>query len=378
MSRFAFRRDQLRKRVASAGANAILITNPINVSYLTGFTGDDSYLIVDLDGGLFLSDPRYEEQIAMECFGEQDARGSKTPSHLEVWIRKPGELLMDVTCQKLRRSGYDSILIEGDYLSVNMHRQLSEHSGVRDLIVGDGEVEALRVIKDSLEIETLRRAVELAERVFTSVRSQLTRRLSELDVANEIDRLVRKLGGSGCSFPPIVAVGARAALPHARSGRQLIGSSPFLLVDWGATLEGYRSDLTRVVMTSKIPAKFGRVYETVLAAQQAAIAAMKPGVLVSEIDSIARDVIHRAGMGKRFNHGLGHGIGLAIHEAPRLGKNQDRPLEPGMVVTVEPGVYYPGFGGVRIEDDVLITNQGCELLSTLPREMEANQVQLLD
>jgi Xaa-Pro aminopeptidase len=150
-----------------------------------------------------------------------------------------------------------------------------------------------------------------------------------------------------------------------------------VLIDWGATIDGYRSDLTRVLLTSRIPAKFAKIYETVLAAQTAAIDAMKPGVMVSEVDRAARLVVERAGMGPRFNHGLGHGIGLDIHEAPRLGKNFDRPLEAGMVVTVEPGVYYPGWGGIRIEDDVLITSEGCQVLSSLTRDMLENQVDLL-
>ncbi len=172
--------------------------------------------------------------------------------------------------------------------------------------------------------------------------------------------------------------GRERALAHATPGNSQIGSAAFVLIDWGATLEGYRSDLTRVLLTSKIPPKFVRVYETVLAAQTAAIAAMRPGVMVSEIDRVAREVVADAGMGKRFNHGLGHGIGLDIHEAPRLGKNHDRPLQAGMVVTVEPGVYYPGWGGVRIEDDILITPTGCEILSSLPRDLEGNRVSLLD
>ncbi len=161
------------------------------------------------------------------------------------------------------------------------------------------------------------------------------------------------------------------------TGKPTIASSPFVLIDWGATVTGYRSDLTRVLVTGKLPPKFGKMYETVLAAQQAAIEAMRPGIMVSQVDSIARAVIEKQGMGKNFNHGLGHGIGLDIHEAPRLGKNQDRPLEAGMVVTVEPGVYFSGFGGVRIEDDILITRDGHEVLSSLPRSLEENRVELL-
>lgn len=359
------RRARLRDLIQSADADAMLVTNFTNVRYLTGFTGDDSYLIVSSSTELLISDPRYEEQIAEQCPG------------LPTFIRKPSELLMEVTCQQLRAMALSSLIVESRTLSVDAFEQLSAKAGVAALNKGGAEVETLREIKDSDEVDVLRRAVAMAERVFTSVRAQLRSQLTEREVANEIDRQIRLLGGSGCSFNPIVAVGPRAALPHANPGESRIGDHPFVLIDWGATLDGYRSDLTRVLMTSKIPAKFSKVYETVLAAQTAAIAAMKPGVLVSEIDRVAREVIASAGMGKRFNHGLGHGIGLDIHEAPRLGKNDDRPLMPGMVVTVEPGVYYPGWGGVRIEDDILITPLGCEVLGSLPRELDANRVALL-
>lgn len=363
MTIFQKRRNRLRKWLSRSGCDAMLVTNETNVRYLTGFTGDDSYLLVDQQTDLLLSDPRYEEQIESEC------------PKLATRIRAPSELLLDFCCQHLQGLGYAELAIEAASVSVTMFDKLSSCTG--ELFKGHGEVEALRVIKEPGEIATLRRAVDLAERVFTSIRAQLSPDQTELDIANEIERLTRALGGSGCSFDPIVAVGPRAALPHARPGKTKISEAPFVLIDWGATLEGYRSDLTRVLMTSKIPAKFVKAYEAVLAAQTAAIAAMKPGVMVSEIDRIARAEIRNAGMAKRFNHGLGHGIGLDIHEAPRIGKAHDVPLAAGMVVTVEPGVYFPGFGGVRIEDDVLITDSGCELLSTLPRERTANQVELL-
>ncbi len=360
---FRKRRQILRKALAGRKGAALLITGEHNVRYLTGFTGDSSYLVVDSQSDTLISDPRYDEQIGEECPG------------LDTHIRKPSELLLDVTAKLLGTRGYDAVVVEADHLSLAAFRQL-EQTGL-PLEAHSGEVERLRAIKDSVEIAVLRHAVRIAESVFTSIRAQLTSQLTEIDVANELERQIRNLGGEGCSFDPIVACGPRAALPHARPGSTRIDSSPFVLIDWGATLEGYRSDLTRVLLTSKIPAKFSRIYETVLAAQQAAITSLQPGVMVSEVDSIAREVVAAANMRKRFNHGLGHGIGLDIHEAPRLGKNQDRPLEVGMVVTVEPGVYYPGFGGVRIEDDVLITKDGHEVLSSLPRGMNENRVELL-
>jgi Xaa-Pro aminopeptidase len=365
MSDFGKRRKLLTRMVANASAQALLVTNFNNVTYLTGFTGDDSYLLVTRDDCWLISDPRYEEQIGEECAG------------LKAFIRQPSELLANVTASEIKRARIGSLLVEGDSMTASALEKLNTELAGVSIGLSQGMVEALRAIKDKTEIDTLRLAVKMAERVFTSVRAQLRSDQTELEVANEIDRQVRCLGGSGCSFKPIVAVGARAALPHARPAAGRIGAAPFVLIDWGAIANLYRSDLTRVLVTGKMPSKFSKVYNTVLAAQQAAIAAMKPGIMVSEVDRIARAVIEEAGMGKNFNHGLGHGIGLDIHEAPRLGKNHDRPLEPGMVVTVEPGVYFPGWGGVRIEDDVLITRDGHELLSSLPRSIEENTVELL-
>ncbi len=365
MSNFLKRRARLRKSIRKVDSRSILVTNPTNVTYLTGFTGDDSYLLVSDNGDLLLSDPRYEEQIGEESPG------------LETFIRQPGELLPEVTVRELNKLRLKNLAIEADSLSVNAFDFWQQELNVGPLIKGSGLVEALRVTKDNGEVEKIRRAIDVAERVFTSVRAQLSGGQTEREVANEIERLTRALGGSACAFKPIVAVGARAALPHATPGSSTMGSSPFVLIDWGAIVDGYRSDLTRVLVTSKIPPKFAKIYNVVLAAQTAAIAALKPGVMVSEIERIARDIVAKAGMGPRFNHGLGHGIGLDIHEAPRLGKNHDRALEAGMVVTVEPGVYYSGWGGVRIEDDVLITNSGHEILSSLPRGMDENCVDLL-
>lgn len=366
MTKFGARRDRLRELLAQAGCQAMLISNVNNVRYLTGFTGDDSYLLVAETEDLLFSDPRYEIQLGEECPG------------LPTWIRRPSELTLSIACEQLKRRGYSKLVLETGSLSVDQYDEIAKRVGSSQPEKGVVRVESLREIKDCDEISILRQAIEVAQRAFASVKAQMTRRQTEADIANELERLVRQLGGTGCSFSPIVAVGPRAALPHARAGNSEIGSDNFVLIDWGATVGGYRSDLTRVLLTCKIPPKFLQVYETVLAAQQAAIAAMAPGVMVSEIDRIAREVIAAEGMGEQFNHGLGHGIGLDIHEAPRLGKNSDRPLAAGMVVTVEPGVYYPGWGGIRIEDDILITETGCEVMSSLPSDLASNTIELLN
>ncbi len=366
MADFGKRREQVTRLVNKASAHGILVTNCKNVSYLTGFTGDDSYLLLTRSDCWLISDPRYEEQISQEC------------PDLKTFIRQPSELLAVATVEEIRKAKIPSLLVEGDALTASAFEELNGQLETVSLGLSRGLVESLRTIKDEHEIRILRRAITIAERVFLSVRQQLRSSQTELDVANEIDRQIRSLGGEGCSFKPIVAVGERAALPHARPTRRTIGSAPFVLIDWGAIDRMYCSDLTRVLITAAIEPKFAEVYNTVLAAQTAAIENLRPGVMVSAVDAAARAAVEQAGMGPRFNHGLGHGIGLDIHEAPRLGKNHDRPLEPGMVVTVEPGVYFPGWGGVRIEDDVLITRDGHEVLSSLPRSLEDNFVELLD
>lgn len=362
---FARRRDKLKRIIRKHKLPALLITNVKNVTYLTGFTGDDSYLLVTPDRDLILSDPRYEIQITEECPG------------IDAHIRKPSEQLLQVTCGVLNSLEVTGIGIESQTMTVAMYEALKADT-TASLLPHAGLVEQLREIKDAKEIATLQRAIEIAQRVFQSIRVQLRGAQTELEIAHEIEREIRLLGGSGCSFKPIVAVGARAALPHASPALSQVAQDSLLLIDWGATVDGYRSDLTRVLIQGRPNARVSKVYETVLAAQTAAIECMRPGVLVSEVDQAARAVIDRAGMGKHFNHGLGHGIGLDIHETPRLGKNQDRELEPGMVVTVEPGIYYAGWGGVRIEDDVLITRDGCEVLSDLPKQLEESCVSLLN
>ncbi len=194
--------------------------------------------------------------------------------------------------------------------------------------------------------------------------------MTEKQVAADLEHQIRRFGGKGLSFPAIVAGGAWAALPHAVPGDRKIGDDDFTLIDWGANAGLYISDLTRVLVTGKISPKLDKIYNIVLEAQLAGIEAIRPGVTCGEVDAAARSVIAKAGYGKQFGHGLGHGIGLEVHEAPRLGGNQETELKPGMVVTVEPGIYIPGWGGVRIEDDILVTKKGHEVLSNVPKELK--------
>jgi Xaa-Pro aminopeptidase len=358
MSQHAARRDKLRRKFRSSGLDALLVTNFTNVTYLSGFTGDDSYLLVLSTGEVMVSDPRYTTQLEEEC-----------PA-MEASIRPPGIGMVQRVAEIASRAKIGKLGIEGASMTVALRDEIAAALPKCELVSTSNLVEDLRVIKDKDEVAEIRRAVWYAERAFAILRASLRPERTEKEVADELENNIRLFGGKGCSFPSIVAVGARSALPHARPTDQEIGAADFVLVDWGAKGNLYMSDLTRVLVTGKIPPKLERIYRVVLQAQEQAIAAIRPGLSCHEVDEVARKLIGKAGYGKNFGHGLGHGIGLEIHEAPRLAAQAHRKLEPGMVVTVEPGIYLPGFGGVRIEDDVLVTKSGGEVLTTLPKQWE--------
>lgn len=356
------RRSQLLKLVRHAGAEGILVTNEVNVRYLTGFTGDSSYLLLTRQHALILSDPRYTEQLQEEC------------PELETDIRQPGQNLFDSLERVVPKLGIRSLAVEADSVTLSFARNLEQRMSTVDLAPTSGLVESLREIKDADELSRIREAVRLAERTFEVIRASLRGSQTEREIASLLEHQIRLFGGQGCSFSPIVGVGPRAALPHAVVTDQQIQQAPFVLMDWGAQARGYMSDITRVLVTGKITAKLAKIYQIVLDAQQAAIDAIRPGVLMSDVDRAARGWIEEQGYGKQFGHGLGHGFGLEIHESPRIAGNIDRPLQEGMVITIEPGIYLPGWGGVRIEDDILVTAEGHEVLTSLPKQLEAMRV----
>lgn len=358
MSNHASRRDKLRRLIRKAKADALLVTSFTNVTYLTGFTGDDSYLLVTLDSETLISDSRFTTQLEEECPG------------LPVVIRGPGERMLPTTADVVADAKLERLAFEADALTVGAYNELGELAEGVELLPASGLVEELRAIKDKDEIAATRVACDQARRAFEVVRAGLTDAMTELEVAAELEHQARRFGAKGLSFPPIVAVGPRGALPHANPTSKRIGEDDFTLIDWGANEGLYVSDLTRMVVTGKISARFKKVYNIVLKAQLAGIAAIRPGAKCQDVDNAARKVIEKAGFGKEFGHGLGHGVGLDVHEGPRLGKNQEDELKPGMIVTVEPGIYLPGWGGIRIEDDILVTRGGHEVLTSVPKQLE--------
>jgi Xaa-Pro aminopeptidase len=363
MDRFLSRREKLRSNLDADDLDALLVTAPTNVSYLTGFTGDSSVLVLSRVRDVIISDGRFTTQLEQECPG------------LECTIRPPGQEMNPAIAHVLDGLAHKHVAVEATSMTVAEYEALRAAAPHVSFVSVVGRVEALRQIKDADEIAAIREAVLIAERAFTMLRAGLRRDESEKDTADALEGYLRRCGATGASFPPIVAVGVRSALPHARPTSQtLIGHDDFVLIDWGATGRPYKSDLTRLVVTGKVTPKFEAIYRIVLAAQERGIAAIRPGAKAQDVDAEARSVIEEAGFGRFFDHGLGHGLGMDIHEAPRLRKTSDVTLQPGMVVTVEPGIYLPDWGGIRIEDDVLVTPDGCEVLTHLPRSLETVRI----
>jgi len=356
------RLERAREVLATEQVDALLIASDTNVSYLTGFTGDSSALLMTRDRFLMISDGRYTTQLEQECPG------------LDCHIRPTGQMLNDGVVEVVGRLGIKNLGLEADAITLATNEELTEKLPTVATKAVHGAVEALRLVKDEQEVAAIRQAILYAERAFTMLRAGLRPDQTEKQVTDDLEAFLRRCGASAASFPPIVAVGGNAALPHYHAGETTrVADDDFMLVDWGASSAPlpYKSDLTRVVVTGKVTPKFENVYRTVLAAQERGIAAIRPGVLGRDIDAAARSVIEEAGFGPRFSHGLGHGIGLDIHENPRMRKECQTVLQPGMVVTVEPGIYLPGWGGVRIEDDVLVTPDGCEVLTHVPKSLES-------
>jgi Xaa-Pro aminopeptidase len=356
MDYFAHRRDKLARLLEMEAVDAFLITNPINVSYLTGFSGDSSYLILGKARACLVSDARYTEQIGEECPG------------LENYIRPHHQFLPNATAEVMDKLGFLKVGFDSGHVTI---AELESFIGLMPKTKwksGRGLVESLRQVKDESEVAQIRQAIGIAERALAMFQVLLRPTDTEKDLSDNLEWYVRRAGGRCTSFPSIVAAGERAALPHAPPTPRTVGDAELLLVDWGAAGRFYNCDLTRVFAGHRISPKLEHVYGVVLQAQRKALAAIRPGVRARDVDAEARAVIEEAGFGQFFGHGLGHGLGLQIHEAPAIRQNSEAVLQAGMVFTIEPGIYLPGWGGVRIEDDVFVNPDGCEVLTHVPKE----------
>ncbi|MGL4943629.1 MAG: M24 family metallopeptidase [Thermoguttaceae bacterium] len=361
--RLLTRRNNVRRHLRKLKIDSLLVTAPENVRYLTGFRGSDSYLLVTMTDEVILSDTRFETQLKEEC-----------PT-FDVVVRRPDRSSMaDEVVKAIKSRKLKNVGLEANSISLAAAEKLREELPTVNWCKTDGIVEAGRQVKDADELKVIARAIQVAETAFLETQDFFSgderRSVTEKDWCICVEFEMRSLGAEGTSFPSIIAAGPKAALPHAIPGSERVIDHSLLLVDWGACVDGYCSDLTRTLILEKPSKKLVKVYETVLAAQQAAIKAIRPGVKAADVDAAARRVIDDAGFGKYFTHGTGHGIGLKVHEAPRLGSRSKETLQAGNVITVEPGIYLPGQLGVRIEDDVLVTKTGAKVLSHLGKTLK--------
>lgn len=339
--------------------DALLITDIKNVRYLTGFTGSSGFILLSEDRSIFVTDFRYKTQAEEEV------------SDFELRIEK-GKL-PDIMEKLVRELGLKTVGFEANAISFDHYKKLSERLSGIELTPSTDLIETLRAVKDDEELIFIRRAITIAEESFKSVLKLLRPGIIEKDIALSLEYETRKRGSGLLPFDIIVASGERSALPHATSSRKTLEEGDLVIIDWGAQDCGYFCDITRTFMIgSNPPGRFDRrkIYEVVLNAQREAIMNAKPGMTFSGLDAVARDFIVEAGFSEYFGHGLGHGVGLSVHEAPNISWQGEGVLEEGMVFTIEPGIYIPGFGGVRIEDMIVVKDGGVEVLSSLPRELE--------
>lgn len=350
---------QLRERIEDWQVDALLVSNSVDIRYLTGFVGDDSWLLVGKTGKpIILSDRRFEEQIQREA-----------PQAKAIMRTKS---LAETASQVVDKREWSSLALQSDYLTIAQRKQLAKHIGASRLKDIDDGLFDQRAFKTEDEIKLIQKAGRIQQKALRALLEQLKPGMSEFEAAGLLEYEMRRLGADGPSFPTIMAADANAALPHAIPGKSKLRKGGIVLIDWGARYQGYCSDMTRVFAFGSMKPKLREIYQVVLDAQLAAIEAIRPGVEMAEVDKLARDIITKAGYGKEFSHSLGHGIGLDIHEQPRLAASIKGALQPGQIVTVEPGIYLPGIGGVRIEDDILVTDKGHRNLTTdLPKSLDS-------
>jgi len=348
------RRTRLLPAIQEARAAAFVTTALPNVRYLSGFTGSNGAVLLTPDRAILFTDPRYQTQAPQE-------------SDCDVKIIR-GPLLVGIS-KWLKRLAIKTLAFEQNRVAFEEFVQLKEHAkGIRLKAIA-GAVETLRMVKSSNELATIRASVQLNSAALEMALRHFTPAMTELDLAAEIDYRMRLLGADGAAFATIVASGIRTALPHAHPSGHPISANELLLIDMGASVSGYASDMTRTYAVGKIGTKSRQMYRAVLESQLAALNTIKPGITCAAVDRASRNVLKSYGMDKLFIHSTGHGLGLEIHERPRVGRKEMTRLEAGMAITIEPGVYQEALGGVRIEDTVTVTATGCEVLTPTGKEL---------
>jgi Xaa-Pro aminopeptidase len=348
------RLDKFTQDLRQRHIDRFLVTNIFNVRYLSGFSGSTACMIVGPDSAALITDFRYKEQAEGEVYRGVEVNISTSDAQTAA---------MDMLAEFRGTVGF-----EAGNLPFASYEKLKDKLSA-NLEPVTGAIQALRQTKEDGEIASILKAVEIADKVFDEVVQEIKPGMTEVDVAARIDFLLRKRSFEVPAFDTITASGEHSSLPHASPTTRVIRDGDLVKMDFGAIWDGYRSDITRTVVVGKASAKVKEVYDIVLAANEKAIAGIRAGIKGSDADGIARQHIEKEGYGENFGHGLGHGVGLEVHEEPRLSKKNGKPLGAGMVVTVEPGIYIPGWGGVRIEDIVVIEDDGCRVLTSAPKKL---------
>ena len=356
---FRARQQKLREHLATGHADALLISHLPNIRYLCGFSGSAGLLLADEGRRVFFTDVRYDTQA------HEEVKGAK------VVIAKKNMLqaLADSLAARRNRARGWTIGVEAEHFTLADKKRLNDLLPCGTRIASTPPfVERARMVKDEDELQRIRESALLGAKLFERALEVLRPGVKEAAVAAEMELAARRAGAEAMSFPTIIASGARSALPHGRASNQAIRPGGFVVCDFGVILAGYCSDQTRTVWVGSVPHDAHRAYEAVREAQQAAVDAVRPGATVGEVDAAARKVLRKAGLVRYFTHSTGHGVGLEIHEAPRVAAGLRDELQPGMVITIEPGVYFPGKWGVRIEDMVAVTAGGCEVLTPTSKD----------
>lgn len=347
------RLERARARMQEERLDTLVVLKAENRAYLTGFTGSAGAVVIAPQHHHLLVDFRYVEQAGMEAPGFSVIRVKNLVEGLGAFLRDAGAA----------RVGF-----EAETVTVGQWRQLQEQAAGREFVALEG-LDRLRWRKDPDEIGSIRRAAQIADAAFRDVLPAVQPGARERDLALDLEFRMRRLGAEGVAFETIVASGPRSALPHGRASEKAVAAGEFVTFDWGATVDGYHSDCTRTVIVGVASEEQRRLYGVVREALEAAVAALRPGMTGKEADAVARERITAAGWGEHFGHGLGHGVGLAVHEGPILSPREEAALEADAVVTVEPGIYVPGWGGVRIEDLVVLRETGADVLTGFPRDL---------
>ncbi len=352
----AKRLDGIRRAVAEAGLDGLVVSSPADIFYLSGFRGSAGALLVTRDRALLFSDFRYRLQAARQA---PEWEFVEVPRRL---FARLGETSAEAG---LRLLGFNPA-----HLTCKRRDELAEAAPQVELRPCEGLVEELRAVKSPDEVEAIRAAAALSDRAMAALVEALRPGVSERDLALEAEFLMRRAGAEAVAFDLIIASGPNSALPHAQPGDRALASGDLVVMDIGARVRGYCSDMTRTYAVGKASPRAREIYRIVYQAQREAAAAVRPGAVCGELDRLARSVIENAGFAEYFGHGLGHGVGIEVHEAPRLGRNGERILTVGNVVTVEPGIYLPETGGVRLEDLLAVTEDGAETLTRSPMPSE--------